>query len=128
MENDAKENIFIAWIFWQFYEMPKFLIGVCANYFNFASNLFSISFLLRTLFLPWRKYKWDYPKGLNVTEFFNTLISNIFSRLLGSLMRLFLIIAGILFQVFVVVLGMAVIFLWIMLPFIIVAGFIFVLF
>jgi hypothetical protein len=126
MENTAKENIFISWILWQFYEMPKFLIGVCVNYLVFASNIFSVFLLLKTLFFPWKKYKWNYPKGFNVTEFFNTLISNIFSRFLGALMRLFLIIAGILFQIFVIIATAAIIFIWIALPFIIIAGFIFI--
>lgn len=128
MEKPAKENIFMSWVLWQFYEMPNFLIGVCINYFIFASNLFSVSLLLKTLFSPWKKYRWGYPKGFNVTEFFNTLISNVFSRFLGALMRLFLIVAGIFFQIFVVIAGLAIIFIWILLPFIIFAGFIFILF
>ncbi len=128
MENSSKENIFISWVLWQFYEMPKFLIGVCINYLVFASNLFSVFLLLKTLFSPWRKYRWNYPKGFNVTEFFNTLISNIFSRFLGALMRLFLIIGGILFQIFVIMVATAVLLIWIAIPLIIIAGFIFILF
>jgi hypothetical protein len=80
--------------------------------------------LFRSLFAPWRKYRWNYPKGFNVGEFFSTLISNAFSRFLGALMRIVLIIAGILFQIFVIFAGLVIFLLWILIPFIIIAGFI----
>ena len=98
MENYENKNIISVWFFWHFYEIPEFLLGVWKNYILFASNYFSLPLLLKSLFAPWRKYKWNYPKGLNIAEFFNTLISNAFSRFLGAVMRLVLIITGILFQ------------------------------
>lgn len=127
MESSEKDNIITSWFLWQFYEMPKFLLQVWNNYFMFASNLFSVPLLLKTLFAPWRRYRWRYPKGLNPVEFFNTLISNSFSRILGALMRIILILVGILFQVFVAIAGLAIFVCWILLPFIVIAGFMFVL-
>lgn len=126
MQNAKKQNIFSLWFFWHFYEMPKFLLGVWKNYILFASNYFSLPLLLKSFFAPWRRYKWNYPKGFNVSEFFNTLISNIFSRFLGALMRIVLIIAGILFQIFVIFAGLIIFLLWILMPFIVIAGFLFI--
>lgn len=126
MENTNRQNIFSLWILWHFYEMPKFLLEVWKNYILFALNYFSLPLLLKSFFAPWHKYKWNYPKGFDVTEFFNTLISNAFSRVLGAMMRIVLIVVGIFFQIFVIFSGLIVFLLWISLPFLIFAGFLFV--
>ena len=121
-----RQNIFSMWFVWHFYEMPKFLIGVWKNYILFASNYFSLPIILKSLFAPWRRYRWNYPKVIDVGEFFNTLISNTFSRILGAIMRTVLIIAGIIFQIFVILAGLIIFVLWILVPFIIIVGFLFV--
>lgn len=127
-ETSNRENIFILWFFWQFFEMPKFLLHIWNNYFTFATNIFSMPLLLKTLFSPWRKYKWVYPRGFDIMEFLNTFISNIFSRIIGVFMRIILIVLGILFQVFVAVAGLVIFVCWLFLPFIIFTGFLFVIF
>ena len=126
MQNLAGENILSLWFFWQFFQMPKFLLEVWKNYLVFATNLFSLHLLLKTFFAPWRRYNWRYPRGFDVGEFFNTLISNIFSRVIGAIMRVVLIIIGILFQIFVVVVGFIIFTGWILAPFIVVFGLLFV--
>ena len=128
MEDSKKQNIFIFWMRWHFLEMPDFLFGVWKNYILFALNYFSLQILLKSLFSPWRKYKWNYSKGLDISEFFSTFFSNMFSRLLGALMRISLIIIGIFFQIFVIITGLTIILLWIFIPLIIIIGFLFVLF
>ncbi|MGD0576575.1 MAG: hypothetical protein ABSA74_00665 [Candidatus Staskawiczbacteria bacterium] len=124
MENN-KQNIFVTWALWHFYEMPRFLLEVWKNYILFALNYFSLPDLLKSLFAPWRKYKWNYPKGFAVGEFLSTFISNSFSRILGAMMRIVLIVAGILFLVFVAVSGLIIFLAWILVPFIIIGGFLF---
>lgn len=126
MEVSQKENIFITWFLWQFYQMPKFLFRVWNNYFIFATNFFSLPLLLKTFFSPWRKYKWRYPKGFDAVEFFNTLVSNTFSRILGAFMRVVLIIMGICLQIFVAIGGLVIFIAWLLVPFIIIAGFLFI--
>ena len=113
MQSNEGQNIFIKWFFWHFYEMPKFLLGVWKNYILFALNYFSVLDLLKSFFAPWRKYKWIYPKGFDVGEFFNTFISNSFSRILGAIMRTFLIVFGISFQIFVLLAGLVIFLFWI---------------
>jgi hypothetical protein len=128
METAGKQDIFILWFLWQFFEMPKFLLGVWKNYFIFGSNLFSLPLLLKTLFSPWRRYRWQYPRGFDVGVFFETFISNLISRILGAVVRITLIIAGILFQIFVIFAGTIIFLGWITIPFIIIFGFLFILF
>lgn len=111
-----EDNIITSWFLWHFYETPKFLIHVWCNFFLFSLNFFSTPLLLKSLLSPWRRYKWSYPRGLDVKEFFNTLISNFFSRLIGAICRLSLIIIGIFFQIFVVVFGAILFVGWLFLP------------
>jgi hypothetical protein len=128
MNTTGRQNIAELWFFWHFYEMPKFLIQVWKNYIMFALNYFSLALLLKSFFAPWRKYRWNYPKGFDVGEFFSTLVSNGFSRIMGAIMRIVLIITGIIFQIFVVVAGAVIFLLWIFIPFIIITGFLFIFF
>jgi len=128
MEKAKPENILTSWLLWQFYEMPRFLFGVWNNYMMFASNFLSFNLLLRTFFSPWRRYKWSYPRGFDITEFFNTLISNVFSRVLGAMMRTVLIVMGAILQVSVAVIGLVLFIGWIIMPALIIAGFCFVIF
>lgn len=120
------KNIILQWIYWQFYEMPKFLLQVWGNYIVFSANFFSVPLLLKTFLAPWHRYKWQYPRGLDVFEFFNTLISNIVSRFLGALMRIVLIVVGIFLQIFVVLAGLVIFVGWLAIPFIILVGFFYV--
>lgn len=125
MEALENKNIFVEWFLWQFFEVPKFLLGVWKNYILFALNYFSLPILLKSLFSPWRKYRWVYPKGFNIVEFFNTLISNAVSRILGAIMRIVLIVTGIIFQIFVIVAGLIIFLAWLLIPLFIIAGFLF---
>lgn len=119
MEQAVKrENITSQWVLWHFGEMPKFLFSVWLNYLKFGMNYFSIDYLLKTFFAPWRKYNWKYPKGFDIKEFFNTLISNTFSRILGALLRIVLIVVGAIGQVFIFIAGLLAIFFWLLMPFI----------
>jgi len=126
MEKLGSQNIFIAWLVWHFYEMPMFLLGVWKNYILFALNYFSLTLLLKSFLSPWRRYRWNYPRGLYPFEIFSTFISNVFSRLMGAIMRTVLIIVGILFQIFVVFAGLAIFLLWVLVPFIVIFGLAFV--
>ncbi len=124
-KSEKRENIVIMWLLWRFYEMPKFLFSVWRSYLLFGLNYFSIDLLLKTLFSPWRRYNWVYPKGFDIKEFFNTLVSNTFSRILGAICRMVLIIIGALAQIFIFVAGIFAIFLWLSIPFIIIGGILF---
>ena len=121
MKNYKKDNIIILWFLWHFYEMPKFLFLIWKNYFLFGLDFFSVPLLFLTLFSPWRKYKWNYPKGFTITEYFNTFISNLFSRIIGTICRIVLIMLGFLSQIFIFVAGILVILFWILIPFILIA-------
>ncbi len=119
MEN-SKQNIFLMWLVWHFYEAPMFLLEVWKNYIIFSFNYFSLPILVKSLFAPWRRYRWSYPKALDIGEFFSTVLSNFFSRIIGALVRIVLIIVGFIFQIFVVLAGLVIFLFWLLVPFIII--------
>ncbi len=126
MEISQKQNLVFSWFLWHFYEVPDFLIQVWKNYLLFGLNYFSVHLLLKTFFSPWKRYNWKYPKGFDVGEFFNALVSNIFSRILGIIFRIVLIIIGILGQIAIFFAGAIAILLWVLIPFIIAGGILFI--
>ena len=120
-------NIIISWVSWHFYEMSKFLLQVWRNFILFAINFFSTPLLLKTLFSPWRRYNWSYPRGFDIQGYLETIISNFFSRFLGAICRVVLIIIGTIFQIFVIIAGGVIFLGWLLLPFLTLAGMLFAL-
>lgn len=118
-------NIVISWLGWHFYEMPTTLLQSWKNFMQFSINYFSTPLLLKTLFSPWRRYNWGYPRGFDVKLYLETFISNVFSRIMGLICRTVLIIIGVVFQIFVVFAGGIIILLWVFLPLFCVAALLF---
>ena len=103
-----RENTIVAMLKWHFIEVPKFLLELTGNYFSFGLHYFSIPTLLATLVSPWRHYRSFYPRGFNLGEYLATFTYNTFSRFMGLLCRLILIALGVVFQVLVCIIGIAV--------------------
>lgn len=98
-------NIVVLWLMWHFYEMPVVLLKIWGNYLAFINHFFALSLLLQTLFSPWKRYSWKYPKGFRIGEYIGVFISNIFSRCIGFLARVVLICIGSIIWLFVVCVG-----------------------
>ncbi len=125
MKAVEKQNIIFQWFFWQFFEMPRNILKAWRNFLLFNLNYFSVILLLKTFFSPWRKYELGYPRGFQFGKYLEVFFSNLISRILGALVRIVLIIVGLLAQVFIIFAGIIIFFGWIVLPFLLVAGFLF---
>ncbi len=123
MEISRRQNIIAMWLFWQFAQVPVFLFGVWGNYLRFTENYFSVVTLLKTLISPWRRMNWQYPKTIDIYQFFLALTSNIFSRFLGAMLRVILIVLGIVAYILVLIGGGVILLGWLLIPFVIIAGF-----
>ena len=119
------QNIVSQWISWQFFEVPKEILKAWKNFLKFNLNYFSVPLLLRTLFSPWRRYKVSRSKGFDLGKFFEALISSLIFRLLGAIMRSFLIFIGLLVESFIIFGGIVIFIGWLVLPVLLIAGFIF---
>lgn len=116
------QNIFFQYIIWQFLESPKNVLVGWKNFLKFGLNYFSLPLLLKTLFSPWRRYSWSYGRGFDIKRYLEVFFSNLISRILGAIVRIFLIISGILFEVFILFAGLIVFLAWLVLPFLLIFG------
>jgi hypothetical protein len=116
------QNIFIQYFLWYFYDIPKEILKGWKNFLVFNFNYFSIPLLFKTFFSHWRQYKWSYGRGFDPWRYLEAFFSNLISRILGAIMRTFLIVFGILTEILIAIVG-AILFLgWILLPILMMAG------
>jgi hypothetical protein len=86
------------------------------NLLLFNLYYFSIPILLKTLFSPWHRYQWKYGKGLDVHQYIEIFLSNIISRILGSWVRIAVIVAGLGAQIAIFLGGLGALLLWFFMP------------
>ena len=120
-----EKNILYKWIVWRFIEIPMEIINGWRSIVKFYSYYFSIPLLLKTLFSPWRQNIWSYEGKFELTKYLETLTSNIASRFIGFIMRLGLIIIGLLAEFLASCLGIIILALWLIAPYILIVGLIF---
>ena len=117
-----RQNILFAWISWQFYDVPKFILKTWRNYLAFNLNYFSVLQLLKTLFSPWRQYRWSAGRGFDIPRFFEALFSNLISRVLGAIVRIFIISIGLSIEIFIIFTGFIIFLGWFILPILLILG------
>ena len=115
-------NIFFQWLSWQFFEMPQNLLRTWRNFLLFNLNYFSVPLLVRTFFSHWRRYKWSYGKGFDFAKYIEVFFSNFISRVIGAILRTFLIIIGIIIEIFIIFIGAFVFLAWLILPMLLIFG------
>lgn len=116
-EISFKQNIFLQWIIFHFFDAPREILKGWRNFLVFNMNYFSVPILLKTLFSYWRRYRWYYPRGLDIGGFLSTYFSNGISRVLGAIVRIILIIIGAFIEIFILIAGVIVFAAWIFAPF-----------
>jgi len=92
------------------------------NFLRFNLNYFSISLLLKTLFSHWRKYQWSYGRGFDIKRYAEVFFSNLISRVIGAIIRFFLILIGVVAEIIIVLAGIIVFLGWLLLPVLLLAG------
>lgn len=116
-------GILVEYVSWHFLKAPLAIFSGWRNILIFNLSYFSVFLLLKTLFAPWRRTSWSYGKGFNVSKYFEVLASNLISRILGAIMRSFVIFAGLTTELVLIVLGPVVLLFWLVLPFSIIVSF-----
>ncbi len=123
IEASKKRNIIIQFFTWYFIEMPKNILIAFGNILVFNLKFFSIGMFLKTLFSHWRRFRDPYGRGFSPKRYASVFISNTFSRIIGAIIRAFVIIIGLIVATLIFVLGILIFFVWIFLPVIIICGF-----
>lgn len=82
-----------------------------------TADFFSVGLLLRTLFNPFRQISANNRSDGSLAEQIGAFTDRLFSRMIGSVVRTFMVIIGILVIILRTLLAGVMIFLWIILPF-----------
>ena len=77
---------------------------------------FSVSILIRTLFFPWKQIQ----TPSTFRNFFQSAIDNLISRFIGTSVRIFMLIGAFFSVVFVLIIGLACLIIWPVLPMLVV--------
>lgn len=109
-------NIIFQWFRWHFIDASISILKAWRNFLLFGLNYFSIPLLLKTLFSPWHKYIWSYPRGFDIRKYFEVWTSNLVSRFVGASVRSFLIGVGICGEILIFIGGILVLVGWLILP------------
>ncbi len=111
---------FIGWYY------GDHLARIVRGYMSYArafSESFSIFFLLKTLFEPWKSIKDDYPdKGFNMQAILETLFLNMTTRGIGAVIRLSAIITGLIIQLSLLAGFLLWLMVWVFFPLIVLVG------
>jgi len=109
---------------WYFRELPQKIFRAWINFIWFVNNYFSLADLLRTFFYPWKGYSYSYKEeGINPARWLGDFIFNMFSRLIGMILRFFIIAMGAASESFVIVLGLIFFLIWLVFPFLLILSF-----
>jgi len=116
MANIKGQNIIFLWLAWYFIETPKQILRGWKNILGFNLNYFSIPLLFKTLFSYWHQYRWYYPRGFDIGQYLEVFFSNLISRILGAVMRIFMIVFGVAVEIIILVIGLIILIAWLAMP------------
>ena len=116
-------NLILDFSLWFLKAVPLAILKAWRNTVWFAFHYFSLPTLVLTLFAPWRRYSWSYKGGFSIGGYFEALASNLFSRVIGAVMRLPIIATGLIAVFLAFCAGAVVLVAWFLLPLIIFLSF-----
>lgn len=114
--NAISHNIVWQYIEWHFYDQPRKILKTWKGFLLFNLEYFSVFLLIKTLFSPWRQYKSFNPRGFDIQKYLETLFSNLIFRVLGTIFRIPIILAGIFFEILILIIGFLIFLGWLFLP------------
>ena len=115
-----------AYFAWHYGDALADIMRLWTNYIWFFYNFFSIPVLLKTLFSPWQRIQEGKRRaGFHMEDMAEVVVTNMIMRFVGFLVRAIFIVLGTIVVLLVSWVGVAVILLWIFLPAVAVASFVF---
>jgi hypothetical protein len=113
----------LKYLSWHCLKKPKQILMVIKNFLAFGAYFFSAKELLFSLFAPWKRQIEDYGKGFDFEVYFRVFSGNLISRVIGCIVRIIFLIAFLIFEIIVFILGIISLIIWFFLPLILIAGF-----
>ncbi len=112
----------IKYLKWHFFDMPRAIFSAWRNFLVFNLQFFSVGLLFKTLFSPWRRYQSAYGRGFDIKRYFETFTFNMITRLIGAIIRIFLILIGLSVEVLLFLAGIVILITWLILPGLLIIG------
>jgi hypothetical protein len=110
------QNIVGQYLEWYFYDQPRKILKTWKGFLLFNLEFFSVFLLIKNFISPLHQYKWAYPRGLDIPKLLEALFSNGISCILGAILRTVLILAGLFFEILILIIGFLIFFGWLVLP------------
>ncbi|MFA6375774.1 MAG: hypothetical protein WCX69_00025 [Candidatus Paceibacterota bacterium] len=112
---------------WYFFEIPGKIKKIWGNYLWFFGRYFAIGDLAREFFAPWKGMTFAREKrNFEIGDALGAWGGNLFSRLIGAVMRTFFLAAGIAAEAAALVAGVAAFIIWpllfLLIPFSLILG------
>ncbi len=109
----------LHYIYWHYTKALSDLSKIIGNFVWFVLQLFSVSLLCRTFFMPFKRIQ-DAPTSiLHPEAFIEAVMVNTIMRLVGMVLRAILILCGLLGVVSVLCAGICFFVAWILSPFLV---------
>ncbi len=108
-----------SYFIWHYSTSLKELFGICRDFLWFVYHFFSIDVLSKTLFSPWQRMDEQYQRGAGMSAFFESFIVTTLMRIVGFLIRSFVIIIGFMMLALVFAIEIVFFFCWMLMPLII---------
>lgn len=107
---------------WHYTRAFREIFTVWLNFLWFTVNFFSIPQLARSWFSPFKRITEQKRSGFNFDDIAGYIIINLFSRVVGAILRTILIGVGIVALLILITAGVLVYLTWIFLPIVILSG------
>jgi hypothetical protein len=110
-------SIAIAYFYWYYLERTREIADIIGGYVRYWVFFFSTKQVLRSLFAPWKMIDSDAMEGnLSLKQFLEGAFSNLFSRVMGLIMRTVLLAFFVAIEVVTIVIGVAIFVVWLVMP------------
>ena len=112
-----KSRLLAYLVRWYFTQAPFDILKGVQAYIQALATVYSFTFLLKTMFAPWKNQLYAYPdKGFDIQTVLEIWGANTVARLVGAMVRSGVLFTGLILQVLVLILGAGILFLWIAFP------------
>lgn len=114
-------QIILGYLKWHYSKAIYSLSQVWNNFLYFISEFFSLKLLFKNFFAPWKRMSDRYPTSFNLKDYFYAFMTNLIIRIVGMIMRSFIIIIGSICFIIFALLYPVIIISWLILPLIVIA-------
>jgi len=111
--------IILGYLKWHYGKALVSLTKIWKNFLYFIFEFFSIKPLFKNFFDPWKRMADSYPSSFDIKKYLFTLIANSIVRIVGMMMRAFLIIIGLFCYILLILIYPLALAIWILLPLIV---------